>query len=64
MTDPRGLACAHPWFPGFDLLYTESLSHAFLERMQLWIQTGYQIELITFEIWAAERLQLMRFDNR
>ena len=25
---------------------------------------GYQIELITFEIAAAERLQLMRFDNR
>ena len=63
MTDPRGLARGL-WFPGFDLLYTESLSDAFLERMQLWIQTGYQIELITFEIWAAERLQFMRFDNR
>ena len=25
---------------------------------------GSQLELITFEIWAAERLRLMEFDNR
>ena len=60
----RGLACAHPWSPGFDLLCTERLSGAFLERIQLWIWMGYQIELLTLEIWAAERLQLMKLYNR
>ena len=27
-------------------------------------ETGYTLELITFEILAAERLRLMAFDNR
>ena len=32
--------------------------------MVLWLLGGFWLELITFEILAAERLQLMGFDNR
>ena len=66
----RALFCSKFFYNHFHFLGTEFKTHSFVAQSERenvilhFLNIAYLLELINFEILAAERLRLMGFDNR